>query len=79
MQNTNSQNETFLTIRQVTNRIALSKSAIYRRMDIKDKLYDPTFPRPLKMGETTSRWLESEVNNWIYNLIQKQRNNCNAY
>jgi prophage regulatory protein len=68
------ESNTLLTIRQVTERIALSKSSIYRRMDTKDKLYDPNFPLPIKMGATTSRWLQKEINHWIENLIQSQRN-----
>jgi prophage regulatory protein len=76
MQNTTIQHETFLTSRQVTERIALSKSAIYRRMDPKDKLFDPTFPRPIKINETTRRWLESEINAWVTNLINSQRENA---
>ncbi|GAB6070862.1 hypothetical protein JCM30760_19590 [Thiomicrorhabdus hydrogeniphila] len=73
MQNSTTQHKTFLTSRQVTERIALSKSAIYRRMDPKDKLYDPTFPRPIKINETTRRWLASEIEAWMNNLIQSQR------
>ncbi|MDR9500108.1 MAG: AlpA family phage regulatory protein [Hydrogenovibrio sp.] len=76
MENNRTTQENFLTIRQVTDRIALSKSAIYRRMDPKDKLYDPTFPQPIKLGQTTARWLESDVDAWIDSLIQNQRNNA---
>lgn len=66
---------TLLNIRQVTERISLSKSTIYRRLDHKDKLYDPTFPRPLKMGEITVRWLENDINTWITKMINEQRLN----
>ncbi|MEA1988515.1 MAG: AlpA family phage regulatory protein [Pseudomonadota bacterium] len=73
MQNTQ---RTLLNIRQLTERLSLSKSAIYRRLDSKDKLHDPSFPKPIKMGETTSRWIESEVDDWIENLIFKQRHSA---
>ncbi|MBO1923788.1 AlpA family transcriptional regulator [Thiomicrorhabdus sp. 6S3-12] len=72
----NSPKITLLTLRQLIERIGLSKSAIYRRMDPKEKLYDPTFPRPVKMGETTSRWIESEVDDWLEHLICEQRGNA---
>jgi prophage regulatory protein len=65
---------TLLSIRQISARLGISKSTIYRRLDHKDKLYDPKFPRPLKVGETTTRWIENEVTEWIENLIKTQRN-----
>lgn len=67
------QHETFLTINQVISRISLSKSAIYRRLDSKCEQYDPSFPRPIKLGRTSSRWIEREINDWISKLIESQR------
>ena len=34
----------------------LSHASIYR---------DPTFPRPVKLGERASAWIEAEVRAWI--------------
>ncbi|MBE0494726.1 MAG: AlpA family phage regulatory protein [Thiomicrospira sp.] len=62
-----------MTSQQLSDCISLSKSAIYRRMDARDKLYDPSFPRPIKLGATTGRWIASEVNDWIMNTIKAQR------
>lgn len=76
MQTNTITNEVFLTIRQVAERIALSKSTIYRRMDPKDKLHDSEFPRPIKLTESTSRWVEREVDTWMNNLIQNQRSHA---
>jgi prophage regulatory protein len=64
---------TLLNIKQVTQRVSLSKSSIYRRLDPKEKLYDPSFPRPIKLGENSTRWVETEINIWIKQHIQQCR------
>jgi len=35
---------------QVENRIGLSRSAIYDRLDESSPRHDPSFPRPIKLG-----------------------------
>jgi prophage regulatory protein len=70
-----SRDDKLLTIEQVASKVALSKSSIYRRLDSNDKQFDPTFPRGYKLGDKTVRWLESEIIDWIMNLIQDQRAN----
>lgn len=54
-----------LRIRQVQERIGLSRSAIYDRINPKSPRYDDTFPRPVKIGQSAVGWLESSVNEWI--------------
>ena len=34
------------------------------------------FPPPIKLGERASGWLESEINNWIKERINKSRNSA---
>ena len=46
--------------KDVEAKLCISRSSIYDRLDPKSKRYDPTFPRPLKMGHMVG-WLESEV------------------
>jgi len=48
-----------LRIQEVRRLTGLSDSAIYR------KTKEGTFPRPLKVSERSSAWVESEVRGWI--------------
>lgn len=45
--------------------IAKSRSWIYSTIDPKSRYYDPTFPKPIKLGGTSVAWIESEVIAWI--------------
>jgi prophage regulatory protein len=46
----------------VVERTALSKSSIYRKMEIGD------FPKPVNLGGRTVRWLSIDIDNWIAGL-----------
>lgn len=61
---------------QVENRIGLSRSAIYDRLDESSPRHDPSFPRPIKLGTGKNPpigFVEAEVNTWIKNQIEKSR------
>lgn len=66
-------NDRFLTIDQVGEKIALSPSSIYRKIDVNDKQYDPSFPKGYKIGTKAVRWLESEIMQWIFEIVQSQK------
>ncbi|MDG4812033.1 AlpA family phage regulatory protein [Hydrogenovibrio sp. 3SP14C1] len=63
----------FLTLQEVIKILSISRSAIYRRMDSKHELYDPTFPLPIKISGTSSRWIESEIIDWMNQVIERNR------
>ena len=44
-----------LALKQVTNRVSLSKSSIYRKME------SGTFPKPVSLGGKTVRWLVVDI------------------
>ena len=48
----------FLTFKQVSDRVSLSRSPLYRR------IREGTFPKPVKLG-AMSRWVESEIEMWM--------------
>lgn len=54
-----------LRLRQVQERIGLSRSTIYDRMNVDSPRYDSTFPRPMKIGFSAVGWLEESINDWI--------------
>lgn len=50
----------------------LSRTAIY------DKLSRSEFPRPISLGSRSIGWLESEVNDWIAEQVEKSRRDVGA-
>ena len=50
---------TFLRLRQVKERLGLSKSAIYVR------IAEGTFPKPISLGGRSVAWVEAEVTAWM--------------
>lgn len=62
--------------KQLEARIGLGRSAIYDRLDPKSPRYDPTFPKPINLGGGKNPpigFIESEVNAWLQQQIQKSR------
>lgn len=57
----------FLRIKQVMERVPLSKRSIY------DRVAKGVFPKPIHIGANATAWIEREVNEWIGNQIRSQR------
>ncbi|WP_257222012.1 AlpA family transcriptional regulator [Acinetobacter sp. YH12151] len=70
---TNPTAEMLIPVTQLASMIHVSRSSLYDWMNPKSSRYDPTFPAPIKVGRAT-RWLLSEINNWI-EAKAKARNN----
>lgn len=58
-----------LKISKVMDRTAQSRSSIYL------KISQGLFPKPIKLGKRSVGWLESDIDNWIDNLVEKQKSN----
>lgn len=62
--------------KQVEDRTGLSRSVIYTRLDPKHPNYDPTFPKPIELGQGMKNppvgWLESEVDSWLAAQVEKR-------
>jgi prophage regulatory protein len=61
---------------EVERRTGLSRSAIYGKLKQnpnKPHEFDPTFPRPVKLGSQAVGWVESEIEDWITAQIAKSR------
>jgi prophage regulatory protein len=54
-----------LRLKQLTERIGLGRSTIYDRMNVQSPRYDPTFPKPIKLGASAIGWIDSEITTWI--------------
>lgn len=61
------QKERFIKIDEVSRLTALSDSTIYRKMNAGD------FPQNISIGTNSKVWLESEIQHWIAEQIQKNR------
>ncbi|WP_405000874.1 helix-turn-helix transcriptional regulator [Hydrogenovibrio sp.] len=55
-----------ITIRELCNLLSISRSSVYRRINPKDRLYDDTFPKPLKLGPSMTRWVDQEIREWLH-------------
>ena len=54
--------EKFLRLDHVLKRTGLSRSYIYKSVN------DGTFPAPRKVGDRTSVWLKSELEDWMQSI-----------
>jgi prophage regulatory protein len=55
---------TLLRMKELSARLAISKSSIYDRMNPGSVRYDSTFPKPIKLGHATA-FLNHEVEAFI--------------
>ena len=61
----------------VEKRAGISRSGIYDRLDPKSRRFDPTFPKPVKLGKHAIGFVEEEVDAWIESLIAKRDEQIN--
>jgi prophage regulatory protein len=60
----------FLRLPGLKQKIGLSKSAIYQKNDPKSPYYDPSFPRPVKLGGRAVAWSSDAINAWMTSKLQ---------
>ncbi|MCF7545439.1 helix-turn-helix transcriptional regulator [Pseudomonas petrae] len=68
-----SQSLRVLRLRQVIQRVGLSRSTIYDRINPKSSRYDESFPKPIKIGASAIGWIESSISEWIESRIEQGR------
>lgn len=67
---------TILRRKQVEAYTGLSRSGIYAKLTLNPKRpgdYDPTFPKPVKIGIRAVGWVEAEVEAWVAAQVDKSR------
>ena len=57
----------FLRLKQVTARTGLPRSTIYMRVS------EGSFPKAIPLGARAVGWLESDVDHWIRERVEKAR------
>lgn len=64
----NQEYEAFIRLPEVLKRTGISRATVYRLINKK------AFPLPVKISEKSIAFVESEINDWIENLINSSRN-----
>lgn len=47
-------------------------STLYNMINPASKYYDPTFPKPIRLGAGSVGWVEAEVDAWIASRMQQR-------
>jgi len=58
---------------EVKQLVGLSRSELYRRMALNE------FPKSISLGKRSVGWIESEINEWISEIIKRSRDTAAAY
>ena len=61
-----------LRLKHVMDRVGLSRSTIYDRINEQSPRYDRTFPRPVSLGGAAVGWLEADISGWIKSKLNLQ-------
>ncbi len=56
----------FLKLKEVMQKTALSRSAIYRKMN------EDAFPQSISLGDRAVAWVEREVDEWMEECLQQR-------
>jgi prophage regulatory protein len=54
-----------LRLKGVMHKTGDGRSTIYNKNNPASKYYDPTYPKPIRLGAKSVGWIESEIDAWI--------------
>ena len=57
-----------IRMKELTLVVGLARSTIYDRLNAKSERYDPSFPKPVKLGAGAIGWHLAAVHEWINSL-----------
>jgi prophage regulatory protein len=60
-----------LRCKQVAERLALSRSCIYDKLAPNSPRFDPSFPRPIRLGLNAVGWVSTDIDDWLRNRIHQ--------
>lgn len=63
-----------LRIRALKQKLSISESSIYNKLNPKSKYFDKTFPRPIRLSPGCVGWVLAEVEEYIEARIAASRN-----
>ena len=50
---------------QLCEKLKISRSSLYSKLNSSSKYYDPIFPKQVRLGINAVGWIESQVDAWI--------------
>ena len=53
----------------VEDKLGVARSTVYDWLNPNSPRYDPTLPRPRRLGKHSVGWIESELDEWILNRV----------
>ena len=56
---------TILRQKQLRAVVGLAPSTVWDRINPNSPRYDPTFPKPVRLGTRSVGWLSSEIQDWL--------------
>lgn len=62
-----------LRLQDMLEMLSISRSYHFAKLDKNSKSFDPTYPKPISVGERSVRYIEQEVIDWI-NSRKEARN-----
>ncbi|SFH38450.1 helix-turn-helix transcriptional regulator [Modicisalibacter xianhensis] len=62
----------FLRMKKLIEKIGLSRSTIYNKLNEKSPSYDPAFPKQRRIGLGAVGWDEAEVEAWMQQCVRKR-------
>lgn len=72
----NPNQQTIIRRKNVESRTGLSRSTIYAKFTPDPKRprsFDPTFPKPIRLGAKAIGWISEEIDQWIADQVKKTR------
>ena len=51
----------------------IPRSTIYNKLNVASCHYDAKFPKQIRVGKTSVRWIESEINSWVEECVKLSR------
>lgn len=54
-----------ISTKEVLKITSLSRTSHFEKLNRSSRSYDPTYPRPLKLGARSVGYVEQEVINWV--------------
>jgi len=54
-----------IRLENVLDLVAISRASHFAKLDKKSTSYDPSYPRPVKIGRRSVRYVELEIVEWL--------------
>lgn len=54
-----------LRMKHLTELLKISRSSVYSKMNANSPYFDPTFPRPIKVGASSIAWSAQSISEWL--------------